>query len=346
MIELLSPSNGARVAVTTDLQREFVRRLRAGEMDGNAHEYDWLPKFDRNGVDPSRPAPVTLEWICDGDAEVELFRNGAPAAAEIGPVICRCENGRRVCSSEVSNLMTGTKYEWRVRSKNAVSETRELVTDRGVRFVALDGISNVRDIGGYPLPGGKRVKQGMIFRGTCPLGNFEQTALTEKGRSTFTGVLGIRTEIDLRAEVVGTDEAMPADPSVEYHVMPIDPYETALGEKSREKLAEVFHILCDGSKYPVYVHCGAGADRTATVAFIAETLLGMDTDDVKLDYNLTTLSFIAVRSWDENELIPRFFDAVAKETGITDRQSSIRSLLLSLGVSEAELEQFRSIMIE
>ena len=85
---------------------------------------------------------------------------------------------------------------------------------------------------------------------------------------------------------------------------------------------------------------------TATVAFIAETLLGMDTDDVKLDYNLTTLSFIAVRSWDENELIPRFFDAVAKETGKTDRQSSIRSLLLSLGVSEAEIEQFRSIMIE
>ena len=346
MIELLSPSNGAQVDVMTDLQREFVRRLRAGEMDGNANEYDWLPKFDRDGADPSHPSAVTFKWISDGDAEIELFRNGVPAPAEIGPVKCRYENGRRVCSVEVRNLMTGTEYEWRVRSKNAVSETRELVTARGVRFVALDGLSNVRDIGGYPLPDGKRVKQGMIYRGTCPLGNFEQTALTEKGRRTFTDVLGIKTEIDLRAEVVGTDEARPADPSVEYHVVPIDPYETALGEKSREKLAEVFHILCDRTTYPVYVHCGAGADRTATVAFIAETLLGMDGDDVKLDYNLTTLSFIAVRSWDENELIPRFFDAAAKETGKGDRQSSVRALLLSLGVTEAEIEQFRSIMVE
>ena len=346
MTELLSPSDGAAVAVMTDLQREFIRRLRAGEMDGNAHEYEWLPKFDRDGVDPSHPAPVTLTWICDGDAEIELFRNGVPAPAEIGPVKYICENGRRVCSAEVRNLMTGTRYEWRVRSGNAVSETRAFFTDRGVRFVALDGISNVRDIGGYSLPDGKRLRQGMIFRGTCPLGNFEQTVLTEKGRRAFTDVLGIKTEIDLRAEVIGTEEARPADPSVEYHVLPIDPYETALGEKSRDNLAEVFHILCDKTKYPVYVHCGAGADRTATVAFIAETLLGMDGDDVKLDYNLTTLSFIAVRSWDENELIPRFFDAAAKETGFSDRQSSVRALLLSLGVTERETEQFRSIMTE
>jgi protein tyrosine/serine phosphatase len=46
----------------------------------------------------------------------------------------------------------------------------------------------------------------------------------------------------------------------------------------------------------VYFHCRVGADRTGTLAYILEGLLGVSDEDRKQDYELTTLFGLADRT--------------------------------------------------
>jgi protein-tyrosine phosphatase len=60
------------------------------------------------------------------------------------------------------------------------------------RFVLLDGCFNFRDLGGYPAPGGRAVRRGLVYRSDA------LHRLTPRGTRAFTA-LGIATVIDLRA---------------------------------------------------------------------------------------------------------------------------------------------------
>ena len=55
-------------------------------------------------------------------------------------------------------------------------------------------------------------------------------------------------------------------------------------------LKNIFTKLADSSSYPVYFHCNAGADRTGTLAFLLNGLLGVSYADLIKDFELTTFS--------------------------------------------------------
>ena len=55
-------------------------------------------------------------------------------------------------------------------------------------------------------------------------------------------------------------------------------------------LRDIFAVLSDESNYPVYFHCNAGADRTGTLAFLIEGLLGVSYADTIRDFELTSFS--------------------------------------------------------
>ena len=38
--------------------------------------------------------------------------------------------------------------------------------------------------------------------------------------------------------------------------------------------------IADENRYPVYIHCTGGADRTGTLAFLINALLGVGEDDL------------------------------------------------------------------
>ena len=66
------------------------------------------------------------------------------------------------------------------------------------RFVDVDGLFNVRDIGGYPVARGGVTRWGLLYRGCRPCG------LSELARQEV-GALGLRTVLDLR-EVAEVDK--------------------------------------------------------------------------------------------------------------------------------------------
>ncbi len=199
-------------------------------------------------------------------------------------------------------LVPGTTYYWRVLDDkgNILNDDYSFrVTDAlSVRTMNVEGMFNMRDLGGWTAQGGTKIPYGKVYRG----GNFSK--ITGSGKETFIEELGVKTEIDLRTN--GTDVLN--DDRIEYlkagmwqYTMIIPGYTSPVAEDdgktvrgydygSASSLKTIFEKLADKSSYPVYFHCNAGADRTGTLAFLLEGLLGVSYGDLIKDFELTSFS--------------------------------------------------------
>lgn len=61
-------------------------------------------------------------------------------------------------------------------------------------------------------------------------------------------------------------------------------------------LANIFRSFADEKNYPLYVHCNHGADRTGTVFFLLNGLLGVPYEQLVQDFELTTFSASGTRT--------------------------------------------------
>lgn len=208
--------------------------------------------------------------------------------------------------SDCTFLMPGKTYYWKVigrqeEGRGSFSKTGSFtVKDENVRVVSIDGVDNVRDLGGWKIESSnQRVKYGMIYRG----GRLNPNADTQKGGITAAGMtvmkdaLGIRSEIDLRndSDNDGQKQCAWSSDGI-YRCYSIGAYDQLIpGQKGYEKaytdaVADTFRYLADASHYPVYLHCNYGADRTGTMAFLINGLLGVSYTDLLKDYELTSFT--------------------------------------------------------
>ena len=247
--------------------------------------------------------------------------------------------------------------------------------DCGVRLISLidengKGPRNVRDIGGYPGLDGKRIKYGMIYRGgylNHRYGANDAYALTDYGRNIMANELGIKGEIDLRtagADDVDTlaEEKLPQtknqicenDP---YYKFTITQYDLIFNHSvSQKNIKNIFQTLAKKESYPLYLHCNAGADRTGTICALIECLLGVSEEDATKDFELTSFSpfgkhtRVYVQQNDSGNYIAwgklletlRAFDD--SENG--NLATATEKYLLSLGVTQSEIDSIRSILLE
>lgn len=203
-------------------------------------------------------------------------------------------------------LMPGKTYYWKVIGRQAegrgsFSKTGSFtVKDEILRVVSVDGVENVRDLGGWEIGDSQgKVKYGMIYRG----GRLNPKADTQKGGITTSGItvmkenLGMRSEIDLRNGSDNDGQTQCAwDSAGFYKLYSIGAYDQLIpGQKGYDKtyteaVANIFTYLADKSHYPVYIHCNYGADRTGSVAFLINGLLGVSYKDLLKDFELTSLT--------------------------------------------------------
>ena len=200
---------------------------------------------------------------------------------------------------------------------------------------------NVRDLGGWTCDGGT-VKYGMLFRGGEP--NAADKALMVED-------IGIRHELQLR----GSSEA-----PQQYSIWGIDftcP-ETFVWMSLSNKPAwkQILRCVFDTIPFnlPLYFHCAAGADRTATVAVMLEALLGMNQSDIDKDYELSCFSTgtgtdAQARRRDEDEYKAYIAEikAVPLPSGVEDTfRNHAMYFVASLGFTADEINAFRSAMID
>ncbi len=210
-------------------------------------------------------------------------------------------------------FVPGMTYYWKVENGEdgtLICEDTFQVKDAAPRFITTSQVSNVRDLGGWKTESGDQVKYGLVYRGgmTNPGG---ENNFPEKDVILFRDTLGIRTEIDLRmprqddrnqtVSILGEDAPYYKLPMHGYCcIIPdyrqIGPVYRAYSRENTESIREVFHILAQEESYPVYFHCNAGADRTGTLAYLINGLLGVSYEDLTRDFELTSFS-AAGRRW-------------------------------------------------
>lgn len=257
------------------------------------------------------------------------------------------------------NLQKASTYYVRVNAENGSGwhtspASSFATTDLGPRVMKIDGAHNVRDLGGYMTPEGRTV-QGRIFRGgALSPANWAAWAninLTEEGKKYMSETLKIKTEFDLRSrsenrapdtsEDSGLTESPIPGATLEYHT--VNGYACAFSEK--EAYRDVFASLSQETRYPVYIHCTGGADRTGTVSYLLNALVGVSEEDLIHDYEYTSFSIYGERNSKTTEYA--FQDLVngIKAFEGDSLSEKVENYLLSIGVTETQIYNLKAIML-
>jgi protein-tyrosine phosphatase len=338
-IELIEPVDGS---VTQPLQMHVLPQE---PLDEDAAAVALLSGAAADGgLDRSAPRPVRLAWKAPARAacDVELW----PGGDETRRRVIRGVKGGQV---ELCNLLLGTCYCWKVVARKGRGPVGESLVGRFTthpappRWLAVPGITNVRDLGGWPLGDGVRIRQGMIYRGSEM---DSHQAITPAGRCVLQEELGIRTDLDLRG--VGETAAAVLDQSrVNWINVPVLPYEYIRQPIISAGYRRIFQVLADERCYPILVHCWGGADRTGTVAFLLGALLGQSEALLALEYELTSLSVWGRRSRHSQEFCA-LKKALRESAGVerADLGEQAQAYLMSIGISAKQIGTIRRLLIE
>lgn len=254
----------------------------------------------------------------------------------------------------VTNLYKDTTYYVKVsaiRNDDTVksAESTFKTTALGPRFMTIDGICNVRDVGGYQIATGEKTKQGIIFRGGAlrPTTSYRNIDLSEEGAVYMSEVLRIRLELDLRNEEEAGGHTESAIPGAKLQYITVDGYASAFSDNYKSSYCKVFQTLAKEENYPVYIHCTGGADRTGTVCFLLNALLGVSEKELIQDYESTSFSRYGIRDSQSGEYasyFKAFRDGLDEYEG-ENLSRKAENYLLSIGVTQAEIENIKHIMI-
>ena len=201
-------------------------------------------------------------------------------------------------SVNVNNLFVNTQYYWKVVTDSEESDVATFETADYPRWISARPLYNVRDNGGYMTHSGKRVKQGLVFRGgeiTTSTMSGHYNTIAESSKEVFRNEMGIKVELDLRGPSDISDgykaNAFAENGDIEYKQYAIKSYEQTFTQ-TREMVAPIFEILKEADQKPVYYHCFGGADRTGTLGFLLNGVLGVSYTDLVIDFELTSYSSI------------------------------------------------------
>ena len=235
------------------------------------------------------------------------------------------------------HLYSNTEYFYRVTAftTNGVETSiGRFKTADTPRILSIDGLSNVRDIGNWKTDSGKRIKQGLLIRGTELDGAVESGYhLTNKGLSELIDIYAIKTDIDLRADTPLSMDALGSQVEHRYYDMVM--YDGIFTESGKEKIRAVFSDLANPDNYPIYLHCTYGCDRTGTVCYLLEALLGVSKGDLLREYGLSNMNISLIKTV-ETGLGAYNGNSIKEQT---------EAYLLDCGVTEYQIESIRNIFL-
>ena len=341
MIELISPIQDAVVCLQTEEQKGFFAdEPKRAEMDGS-FTFAWYD-LQRGGTDRSIPLPVSFRWQDSEGKEPQGDERYWLLVSENADLSDALIYAAAVPACEVYNLKVGTKYFWCVQRNGKRSETASFRTEMTLpRCIRLVGNSNVRDMGGWKVDGG-RIRQGLVYRG----GEFElHMHMTEESMIELVR-LGLRTEIDMRGEAKhNVDFTTPQLIGVKRAYIPGIPYTEVFLPEEKPAIENSFRVLADPTNYPVYFHCWGGADRAGTFAFLIGALLGMRLEDLIDDYEFTSLSIWGIRSRNYTEF-RKFLDMFLALPGDSMHEKCVSFLKTHTDLTDRQIQAIYDNLVE
>lgn len=306
--------------------------------------------FYANGKsDKSRPDPIEFEWVYNGtqSSDTEYIVH----ISENKDMTNAVSYTTSTESISVYNLKIATHYYWTVSANDNTSGISEFTTDSSApRNIYVDGITNVRDLGGWVTENGTRTKQGLIYRCARLNESSSETPnieITDAGKKTMLNELGIKSEIDLRKVYDGETGAIISSPlgdTVTYYSCPME-WEGNTFVDNHDELLKVFEILSDQENYPIIFHCNIGTDRTGMIAFLVNALLGVGEEDLCKDYLFSNFGNIGGTRKITQLQNSGYYKAVSKAEGNTLSEKTY-NCLVDFGVPSEQLDSIIAILSE
>lgn len=107
----------------------------------------------------------------------------------------------------------------------------------------------------------------------------------------------MKTELDIRYSSGSSDYSKSEHPvsGVDYVNLGMGQYDSIIPQSkkyyatSHANFKKTFELLAKKESYPLAFHCTAGADRTGTLAYLVNGLLGVSYEDLCKDFELTSI---------------------------------------------------------
>lgn len=329
------PENGGTVTLHTKKQDSYLNKPFA------------LMYISATGKkELSKPESVTLNWVYTDDEPAEKCTVTVSENENmLNPTIYEVTGDSLV----LTNLKIATTYYWTVDADGANSAVYNFTTSVDApRNISVDGVANVRDLGGWETESGTRTKQGLIYRcgrlneSSADTVNIE---ITEDGKNVMLGQLGIKSEIDLRkteGNEVGGITSSPLGDTVTYYSCPME-WDGDMLYDNKEQVLRVFSILADENNYPVIYHCNIGTDRTGMISFLVNALLGVPEDDLIRDYMFSNNANIGGTRKASQMKNSGYYKAVAAAQGSSLSEKTY-NCLVDLGVPSDQLDKVIEIL--
>ena len=244
-----------------------------------AYTVSYAREYRKNLGASDRPKPVTVSWPEGNAAKVLVSPSPLFEAAVEVPVEANV--------AQIYNLVPGVKYYYQVQDGAGKILATASFTPVGPMRMIAGVASNMRDLGGWKADGG-HIAYGKLFRGAA----LSSRRTTDRAKEIFIKDLGISVDLDLRGIKESEANVGPVVEGADYIKFPV---EKNLGrgtgntqELYQQAIRAIIGYLGEGRA--VFFHCAGGADRTGTLAFLIEALLGVSESDMSKDYEITTFA--------------------------------------------------------
>ena len=341
MIRIVKPEKYSTVSLLTQKQVAFIN---GAEMRANAQgqKFDYL-NLVVEGEDETAPEPVRFLWESDSDDGEYVLE-----IADDEDFDSKIEIHTTQPKADIYNLQLGKKYYARVCCKTECSDVTAFCTAMETpRSIYVPGLVNVRDFGGWKTSSGKRINQGLLYRG-CKMNLCAKNMppqITDEGKRVMVQQLEIKTDIDLRADSIEKGRTGVLDEyGVRYMILPCNAYEEFLWDRCSEGNRRIFEELANEDNYPIYLHCWGGADRTNMIMFMLGAILGMSEEDMLLDYEYTSLAIWGIRTRN-SEGLQNFKKSLSKFGPIDNWLDNALQYLYSIGVTDEVMDKIRKIFL-
>lgn len=244
----------------------------------------------------------------------------------------------------IDNLKTGTNYYYKVKV-GSEEHAGTFRTAPSTRFVYIPGAQNTRDIGGYQTLDGKTVRQGLLIRGT-EMDGIEQPyyLVASKDIPLVQDTFGFVYDMDLRYETLFTGEHhTPLGADVGYKVYHSPQYGQIFNTAWHLRLKDIFTDLADPQKYPMYVHCSAGKDRTGTIIFLLQGILNLPQEVMQQEFHRSGFAF---KEMADVHYMDAVVNGLQAYEGTTLQEKIVTYLTTVVGVTDKEIASIRSIFLE
>lgn len=233
--------------------------------------------------------------------------------------------------------------------------------------LAIDGLINLRDLGGLPTSSGATTLRGRLLRSESP------HTLTDSGLRELLD-LGIGAVVDLRTTSEREKRPSPlADADVQTSHTPIftddDDYPDHLAtaaevycwwfRERRDGVAAAMTAIADAPSAPILVHCHAGKDRTGVIVALVLRLAGVSIDLIADDYAISGVQLADMLARDRVTAVERGMDPVRVERIFTVRREAMVqtmecvdaehggavSLLRGIGLDGARVNRLTNLLL-